>query len=47
MIAPLMDPEIAKLACVLAFLVPAVMAGGVGFLWTGCFLIRKMFERRP
>ena len=44
MIAPITDPEITKLACLLAFLVPAAFAGGVGFLWWVFLLIRKLWR---
>ena len=47
MIAPITSPEIIKLAWVLALLVPAAFAGGVGFLYGACWAIGKLWRRGP
>ncbi len=44
MIAPIVDPEVIKLAIVLAFLVPAAIMGGFGLLAGAVFLIGKLWR---
>ena len=46
MIAPIVDIEIIKLACVLAFLVPVVMISGAGFLWGVTELVCRLLRIR-
>ena len=46
MIAPIVDIEVVKLACVLAFGIPVVMIGGAGCLYWTAWLMGKLWRIR-